>query len=337
MSCISIVVPVYNVEAYLRRCVDSILAQTFSDFELILVDDDSPDSSGAICDEYAAQYDRVHVIHRKNGGVSAARNTGIDWVFSNSDSQWITFIDSDDWIHSQYLSLLLEAAIQHDVPISMCRYLRTFSEDLPDNRIMEAQSTPLTPDEAYIYNTGRAGVSAFSWGRLYHRSCFTEIRYPEGKLWEDLCTTYQLLYACTTIAAVDAVLYYYFQNTTGIVRSPWNIQKLDSLGGYEQQLAFFSPKRNPVIYRRLAASYVTEIADHLQLVCAADIPVCMRSSVKKQLRKKMRGAIRKYAKIINFNSCENRYCLEIAYPLAVGIIRSIKTALRGIRSALNRK
>ena len=103
MPQISVIVPVYKVEAYLARCVDSVLAQTFSDFDLILVDDGSPDNSGAICDEYAEKDPRIVVIHQKNGGLSAARNAGIEWAFAHSNSQWLNFIDSDDWVHPEYL------------------------------------------------------------------------------------------------------------------------------------------------------------------------------------------------------------------------------------------
>ena len=105
---ISVIVPVYKVEKYLSRCIDSILAQTYTDFELILVDDGSPDNCGKICDGYAEKDNRV-VIHQGNGGISAARNAGIDWAFENSDSEWIAFIDSDDWVHPLYLECLYNA------------------------------------------------------------------------------------------------------------------------------------------------------------------------------------------------------------------------------------
>ena len=99
MPQISVIVPVYRAEKFLHRCVDSVLGQTFRDFELILLDDGSPDGSGAICDAYAARDSRVRAIHQGNAGVCAARNTCLDWVLSNSDSQWIFFIDNDDWMH----------------------------------------------------------------------------------------------------------------------------------------------------------------------------------------------------------------------------------------------
>ena len=125
MPTISIIVPVYKVEKYIHRCVDSILGQTFTDFELILVDDGSPDGCPAICDKYAANDSRIHVIHQQNGGLSAARNAGIDWAFANSDSQWLSFIDSDDWVHPEYLQRLLDAALGHDVSVSICGYEQT--------------------------------------------------------------------------------------------------------------------------------------------------------------------------------------------------------------------
>ena len=99
---ISVIVPVYKVEQFLHRCVESILRQSFYNFELILVDDGSPDSCGDICDAYAAKDNRIHVIHQKNGGLSAARNSGIDYVMAHSDSHWLDFVDSDDWVHPDF-------------------------------------------------------------------------------------------------------------------------------------------------------------------------------------------------------------------------------------------
>ena len=126
---ISVIVPVYKVEKYIHRCIDSILNQTFRDFELIMVDDGSPDNCGAICDEYAAKDNRVVVIHQENGGLSAARNAGIDWAFTNSNSEWLNFIDSDDWVHPEYLQKLYDAAKCNNVSVSVCGFERTCGEE----------------------------------------------------------------------------------------------------------------------------------------------------------------------------------------------------------------
>ena len=129
MPQISVIVPVYRAEKFLHRCVDSVLGQTFRDFELILLDDGSPDGSGAICDAYAARDSRVRAIHQGNAGVCAARNTCLDWVLSNSDSQWIFFIDNDDWMHPETLESLHRAALEQGTKIAVCGYAQTEGEN----------------------------------------------------------------------------------------------------------------------------------------------------------------------------------------------------------------
>ena len=126
MPVISVIVPIYKVEPYLRKCIDSVLAQTFTDFELILVDDGSPDNCGAICDEYAAKDDRIRVIHQENRGLSAARNAGIDWAFAHSDSQWLTFIDSDDIVAPDFLAKMISATEQAHADLCVCDFLSVF-------------------------------------------------------------------------------------------------------------------------------------------------------------------------------------------------------------------
>ena len=124
MAKISVIVPVYKVEQYLNRCIDSLLCQTFSDFELILVDDGSPDACPAICDSYAEKDARVHVIHQANGGLSAARNAGIEWSLQKSDSEWISFVDSDDWVHERYLESLFSAVRETGAEVACTRYYK---------------------------------------------------------------------------------------------------------------------------------------------------------------------------------------------------------------------
>ena len=131
---ISVIVPVYKVENFIHRCVDSILCQSFHDFELILVDDGSPDSCGEICEDYAAKDSRIHVIHQKNGGLSAARNTGIDWVLANSSSHWISFVDCDDWVHPDFLKGLYSSAEQTLCKISACGFYRTEGESFSEEQ-----------------------------------------------------------------------------------------------------------------------------------------------------------------------------------------------------------
>ena len=235
MPTISVIVPVYKVEKYIHRCVDSILGQTYADFELILVDDGSPDNCGAICDEYAAKDSRVVVIHQENGGLSAARNAGIDWAFANSDSQWLSFIDSDDWVHPEYLQRLLDAAMEHNVAVSICGYAETsgtFPEISPDT------TTPVlwNSEDFYVKDSLHC---TYAWGKLYRRDCFQVIRYPVGRLYEDQFTTYKILFHFKSLSVITVPLYAYFTNMDGITKSGIGRFCIDHYDGLVDQIEYF--------------------------------------------------------------------------------------------------
>lgn len=237
MTEVSVIVPVYKVEKYIHRCVGSILAQTFQNFELILVDDGSPDRCGAICEEYALSDDRIHVIHRVNGGLSAARNSGIEWALHNPDSKYLTFIDSDDWIHPQYLEVLTAANAASGAEVAMVGREYT-AEYVPEFRMLCPVPAPQLwePEELFL---SREWDFNYAWGKLYPKEAFRTLRYPEGKNFEDVFTTYQVLFSREKIALVDEPLYFYFQNTAGISHSPWKPSELVVLEGMQQQMAFY--------------------------------------------------------------------------------------------------
>lgn len=240
MPQISVIVPVYKVEQYLPRCVDSILNQTFRDFELILVDDGSPDRCGAMCDEYAAGDTRIYVIHRENGGLSAARNTGIEWMLQNSDSEYLTFIDSDDWIHPQFLEVLISAVRSSGADTAMVGREYT-PEYRSEFRMLYPAPVPQlwAPEELFL---SREWDFNYAWGKLYSRESFRILRYPEGKVFEDVFTTYQVLFSKEQIALVEEPLYFYFQNAAGISHSLWKPSELVVLEGMRQQMAFYQEK-----------------------------------------------------------------------------------------------
>ena len=231
---ISVIVPVYNVDKYLIRCIESILNQSESDFDLILVDDGSTDTSGAICDNYAEKDKRIHVIHKENGGLSDARNKGVDWSLINSKSEWITFIDSDDWIHPEYLNFLLSAAISSNVDISVCRYeeKNEFSEYDHVNNLFDVYDT----EDLYVNQRVNMVVA---WGKLYKKVIFQNLRFPYGKLNEDEFTTYKALFQYKRIAFLDNALYFYFQNPKSIMQSKWTKGRLDSIEAISNQIPYF--------------------------------------------------------------------------------------------------
>ena len=227
MPTISVIVPVYKVEKYIHRCVDSILNQTFSDFELILVDDGSPDNCGAICDEYAAKDSRVVVIHQENGGLSAARNAGIDWAFANSDSQWLSFIDSDDWVHPEYLQKLLDTAVNNSAEVAFCT-LTAFTEDEHGYQEVPFWDKPVCCvrdgisilRDATATRHGRlSGHHVIAWNKIYKKSIFSSIRYPHGQVHEDEAVAHRILGCCNRIAAIDDSLYFYRQHSESIMHT----------------------------------------------------------------------------------------------------------------------
>ena len=239
MPKITVIVPAYKVEPYLRRCVDSILNQTFTDFELILVDDGSPDGCGAICDEYIDP--RITVIHQSNGGLSAARNSGIDWAFACSDSEWLGFVDSDDWVHPQMYELLHRAACDCSVSLSVCDYQRTLERE------RFAASSFLAPavyNGLDFFTSDKNVIATVAWNKLYEKSLFNDYRYPVGKIHEDEFLTYILLYEAGNIAYVDEKLYFYFRNYSGITGSKYSVRNLDKIDAIEEQYRFFSTINN---------------------------------------------------------------------------------------------
>ena len=178
---LSIIVPVYKVENYLPKCIDSILAQTFTDFELILVDDGSPDDCPALCDAAAEKDARVRVIHQKNGGLSAARNAGLD----AARGAWIGFVDSDDYIAPEMYEVLYQAVQSTGADLALCDYAEVDEAGAPCQSMHVSLSEgELTGQELLKRASGL--MVQLAWNKLYRRAIFTQRRYPEGKLNEDL-------------------------------------------------------------------------------------------------------------------------------------------------------
>lgn len=259
MSTISVIIPIYKAEFYLHRCVDSILRQTFTDFELILVDDGSPDGCPAICDEYARKDSRIHVIHQENMGVSAARNCGIDWVFANSVSQWITFVDSDDWVHPEMLERLLNAALEYGLSINVCRYQKTEGEEPEVNTEKLAPGLWSTEDFFVEYHVN----AIVPHGKLYRKDCFKEIRYPIGKIHEDEFITYRILFKYDQITFIDTPLYYYFNNPNGITGSAWTMERMASYDALEEQISFFAVNGFKLAHRASIRHYLCSVTDRI--------------------------------------------------------------------------
>lgn len=260
MSKISVIVPVYKVQKYLIRCIDSILLQSFNSFDLILVDDGSPDECGRICDDYAKKDSRIVVIHQKNQGLSMARNAGIEWALKNSGSEWITFVDSDDWIHKDYLKILYETAIKYDVELSICNCIKTSDFDV-DIKEAESEVKIFTPEDFWCF---RRYVGA--WAKLYRKSHFENIRYPSGLLYEDIFVTYRLLFRQSKIAYIEDALYFYFLRDDSITKKTWTPKVLSQITGVRQQLNFFKKQKYKKAWKTTVRVYLMVIMNQLSAI-----------------------------------------------------------------------
>ena len=221
---ISVIVPIYNVEPYLRRCVDFLLKQTYEDFELILVDDGSPDNCGAICDEYAAMDARVKVIHKANGGLSDARNAGLEIA----QGEYIAFVDSDDWVAPEYLKRMMEAMQETGADICECGILRTHGADEVPAAVCGLPEVYETSDalEQLIHD---GAFHQHVWNKLYRREVIADIMFPKGKTNEDEFWTYQAFGNAKKVAKISDVLYFYFQRPGSIMSETYSLKRLDAL------------------------------------------------------------------------------------------------------------
>lgn len=222
---ISIIVPVYNVETYLAKCVDSILAQTYTNLEIFLVNDGSSDCCGKLCDEYAKEDKRIKVIHKKNGGLSDARNVAIDVT----TGEFITFIDSDDYVTDDYIMTLYSLIEKYECKVSIALY-NTFVEGSKPkvvNRVYrEDCQTNIKAIEEMFY---QEKYDTASWAKLYHSSLFaTGIRYPKGIVYEDLATTYLLIFQSDKVAFCNRRIYNYLLRRDSIEGSSFSSKKMDS-------------------------------------------------------------------------------------------------------------
>ena len=312
MATISIIVPVYNVERYLHRCVDSILNQTFTDFELILVDDGSPDNCGGICDDYAAKDSRVHVIHQKNSGVSAARNAGLARAFANG-CQWVAFVDSDDWIHSRFLEVLHRAAVENAVMLSFCGFCYVQEgEAVSENTLPDPLRVNIHSPEDVIYSRNAGIVMSYVCRCLFHIRLLPGIRFPVGRLWEDAYIFPEIIFRTERVAEVNAKLYYYLQRKGSAVNSNWSVAKLDELYSFEHCLRVCEQLASESLCALVAGDYIRRIHDQYYSVIFSACTKKEKEQILHDLRNSLKEEMKRYRGKL---SLSKRTSTEIFYML----------------------
>lgn len=218
---ISIIIPIYNVEEYLEKCINSVINQTYKNIEIILVDDGSQDRCGMICDEYAKKDKRIKVIHKKNGGLSDARNNGIDIA----NGKYITFIDSDDYVSCDYVEYLYYILKKYSTRISCCGHYVCFDKKIiSKTSLIEKKVSKIESLKDILYDKE---IDICSWGKLYDSKLFENIRFPKGKLFEDTATTYLLFDLCDNISIGNKCKYYYIMRDNSITTQIFNLKKMD--------------------------------------------------------------------------------------------------------------
>lgn len=257
---ISVVVPVYKAEPYLRRCVDSILAQTHQDLEIILVDDGSPDNCGAICDEYAEKDSRIRVIHQQNRGLSGARNAGLE----QASGDYVAFLDSDDYVDPTMYEQLLRVLREQDADIAECGY-RWIKPDVTYDRENTGKVDVYTNLESleklYFGDQLFGGISIVVWNKLYRRQLLEGLQFAQGLNFEDVDFTPRALYKAKKIAKLNLNLHNFFFSPNSISRGSYSLKKLDAIEVRRRVMDFYRQTGLQRYYVFMESSYFGTLYD----------------------------------------------------------------------------
>ena len=277
---ISVIVPVYRVEDYLDKCIRSIAEQTYSNLEILLVDDGSPDRSGAICDRWAESDCRIRVIHQKNAGAGAARNTALD----AAEGDLIAFVDSDDYLHPN-LYAHLYGLMKDGVEIAECEIGITENDDLAMDDGTGAKVLICDTEEALRLHIKDEIFRQTPPNKLYRRACVGDIRFPEGNLIDDEFFTYKVLGNAKKLAHSSACMYAYRQQAGSAMHKPYSLRRLQGLDAKLQRLAYFEQNFPGLVWDGKA---------DLLMTCLGAMQGCLRSLKGEELeaaRKKINGIL----------------------------------------------
>lgn len=290
---VSIVVPVYKVENYLRRCVDSILSQTYENFELILVDDGSPDRCGAICDEYASKHSCIQVIHQDNQGQAAARNNALAFA----KGELVTFIDSDDYVESDYLEYLVAIKQKYQADMAVGGFLYFYEGKEPSARPDSDQDEALTAEETICRMNYGQGMGCTACPKLYSKQLLLRHPFPEGKIYEDLSTLYKIVGDCTAVAYGTRRIYYWTQRMGSTTRMMFDERQMYGMEAASAQIAYVEkayPNALPSAKYRHTAKAVELIA------------ICFNSGGDKAVFRRLRGMMKEYADEVLHDNCAKK-------------------------------
>ncbi|MBR3016467.1 MAG: glycosyltransferase family 2 protein [Clostridia bacterium] len=279
---ISIIVPIYKVEKYLKRCIDTILAQTYQNFELILVDDGSPDSCGAICDEYAEKDSRIRVIHQANQGQAAARNHAA----KTAKGEFIVFVDSDDFVEPDCLEYLLALQKKYgtDMAIGGSGYVYEGAE--PPIRPSDNKDESMDACKALVRMNYNRGCGATPWAKLYKKELILNHPFPEGQIYEDLAVLYQIVGDCSLVAIGNRKIYYWVQRAGSTMRMEFDERQMAGMDAAAAQIEYVKT-RYP---QALSSALYRHTAKAVELIA-----VCFNSGGSKDVFLRLRRLMNQHA------------------------------------------
>lgn len=258
---ISIIVPVYNNHQYLKRCLDSILAQTLTDIEVILINDGSTDQSGKICDKYATKDNRIKVIHQQSKGVSSARNKGVELATGD----YIGFVDGDDYIVEDMYEHLYKACMESESHIAICKLGREINGKLINREDGKFYIKELDHNEA-MSELFKGMIYRFSLcNKLFNRNCFEGVSFPVGRIHEDLSTTYKLFSQANQAVYINKIGYIYVKQKNSILTTTYHQKRLDVFTGWDEIIPFMK-QEYPQLFNEVMQCFVYDIVDHLYYI-----------------------------------------------------------------------
>ena len=313
---ITVIVPIYHVEKYLHRCIDSIIGQTYKNLEIILADDGSGDACASICDEYARKDSRIVVIHKENGGLSDARNKGIE----AAKGEYLAFVDSDDYIHRDMFKILMDTLLQTDSDVSMCSYKYVYDGEPDETDVSFGTDHQVDIMDGHkaqnrYYSGDKKLELTVAWNKLYKKGLFTQLRYPKGKIFEDEFTTYKALYKCSKICFVDLPLYYYLQRSDSIIGVMNGHRDSKVVAAYLQRIDFYKDNNEEDLWRK-------GVMHCLHMMCYFNLN-CARSAnadggIKKCYKKEFLNVVNSYEKASKGFNAREKFEI-ILYKLNAGL------------------
>lgn len=283
MAKVSVIVPIYNVEQYLAKCIDSLLNQTLEDIEIILVDDGATDSSPKICDTYALKDNRIKVIHKSNGGLSDARNVGLEVT----KGEYIAFLDSDDWVEPNFYEYLYKLIKREQADIAQCDYIEAYSHDakIDFNEIIK-ENVHTGIEALYLLHGEEYVKTVVVWNKIYKRKLFKSIRFPKGKIHEDEATTYKVLHQASKVVNSNLPMVYYRQREGSIMAEGFNDKRLYVLEAWREKRDYFEQHN----LKELAQHTEYNLCSTLKgfYVQAQQSELANKKEILKQLKKDMK-------------------------------------------------